>query len=237
LGASIDQLAKTEKTHLGTEIEIELKKRLNLPEGDVLDTKIQGHDIDIKFSISENWMIPKEAVEKICIVVSADDDKSKFSFGVVRATTDKLSPSANRDKKRTFSAQHKKLIRWIVRDGDLKENFLLHLDEATRAEVLDQDKPGPPNVKKGQKRVRTLFRKVKEKIVPRTVIVVLGYQLDPLKRTRDAKKTLAKEGITVVCGTYKKDRAVAAARGFKIGPGEFVSFDTDPEVKQSTARP
>ena len=224
---SLSQLAKTEKTHLGTQVEIELKKRLELPDGERLDTRIADQDVDIKFSINDDWMIPTEAIGKICILVSADDEKSTFSIGVIRTTNERLRPGENKDRKRSLSAQGKKEIHWFVRDGKLKENFLLHLDPETRTTILDQKKPGRPDARKGQKRVNTLLRTVKNRIIPRHVICVLGQQDDPMKRVRDARKNLRKEGITVLCGKYKPQRAAAEARGFKLRADEIVSFDTD----------
>ena len=199
-------------------MEIELKKRLQLPKGEKLDAKITGRDVDIKFSISENWMIPTEAADKLCMLASANDRDSRYSLGMIRISEDALRPGANKDRKRSISAEGKKRIRWVVRNGQLQQNFLLHMDEETRSEVLDKNKSG-------QQRINSLLRRVKGKKIPRYVICVLGQQEDPMKRLRDAKKALAKEGIVVVCGKYLDDRAIAHAKGFDIGPTETVSFD------------
>src|SRR4051794_36388746 len=44
------QLSKTEKTHLGTIVEINLGKEFDIDDGDDLDWKIAGEDVDCKFS-------------------------------------------------------------------------------------------------------------------------------------------------------------------------------------------
>ena len=52
----IEQLEKTEKTYIGTKVEIVLRNELELPRGDVLDNRIRGHEVDTKFSLSAHWM-------------------------------------------------------------------------------------------------------------------------------------------------------------------------------------
>jgi Restriction endonuclease NaeI len=222
---SVHQLEKTEKTHLGTHVEIELKRRLNLPKGGDLDSVIEGEDVDIKFSIHEDWMIPTEAVGKLCIVASADDDKSEFSIGIVRANESDLRKGKNKDQKKSLSANGKLKIHWLVRKGKLEENFLLHLDPKIREEVTGQKASGIADKQKGQQRVNSILRRVKNKPIPRQVFVVLGQQHDPMKRVRDAKKTLLKEGIAVVCGRYKIQQKFAQDHGFALGCDEVMSFD------------
>src|SRR5437899_2367798 len=45
-----DQLHKTEKTHCGTLIEMNLVRKFNFPDGDDLDYRIAGADVDCKYS-------------------------------------------------------------------------------------------------------------------------------------------------------------------------------------------
>ena len=60
---SYEELEKTEKTYIGTRVEIELRALLRLRKGR-LDTVILGHDVDIKHTMGSNWMIPTEAVDQ-----------------------------------------------------------------------------------------------------------------------------------------------------------------------------
>jgi hypothetical protein len=56
-----DQLYKTEKTHFGTLVEINLQREFGFADGVTMDFAIEGVDVDCKYSqnIAE-WMIPPE---------------------------------------------------------------------------------------------------------------------------------------------------------------------------------
>jgi hypothetical protein len=66
----VEQLEKTEKTYIGTKVEIVLRFAFELPRGGTLDNLIAGHEVDTKFSLTGQWMIPREAVDQLCLVDS-----------------------------------------------------------------------------------------------------------------------------------------------------------------------
>src|SRR5690349_17664734 len=47
-----DQLYKTEKTHMGTLVEINLHRRFDFADGDSTDYRIAGIEVDCKYSMS-----------------------------------------------------------------------------------------------------------------------------------------------------------------------------------------
>lgn len=96
---SVDQLFKTEKTHFGTLIEINHQRELNLTDGDVLDFKIAGLEVDCKYSHTGAQMLPIESFDQIILVTQADDQRSVWSARVVRVTEENRRTSENRDKK------------------------------------------------------------------------------------------------------------------------------------------
>src|SRR6266704_2051576 len=52
-----EQLYKTEKTHCGTLVEINLQREFNFADGDKLDYRIGGADVDCKYSQTQGgWM-------------------------------------------------------------------------------------------------------------------------------------------------------------------------------------
>jgi hypothetical protein len=54
-----DQLYKTEKTHCGTLVEINLQREFLFTDGEVMDFNIEGHEVDCKYSQGMGkWMIP-----------------------------------------------------------------------------------------------------------------------------------------------------------------------------------
>lgn len=129
---SVDSLEKTEKTYIGTKVEILFKFDFELPDGQKLDTKIEGQDVDIKCTVLRDWMIPKEAVGEICLLVRIDDHRSRFWIGLVRAHPDLLRTGKNRDGKTSISATGKQSIHWIVEAGKLPSNFLAELEPDVR---------------------------------------------------------------------------------------------------------
>src|SRR3954470_11345477 len=64
-----DQLFKTEKTHCGTLVEINLHREFKFQNGAKLDYRIAGADVDCKYSQSIGaWMIPPEARGQVCLL-------------------------------------------------------------------------------------------------------------------------------------------------------------------------
>lgn len=202
----IEQLEKTEKTYIGTKVEIVLRKTLKLERGDILDNKICGIEVDTKFSISGNWMIPREALDQICLLVKANDNRRTFSIGLLRTTKDALSAGTNQDSKHSVSAKGKACIRWLLLDQTLPANILLQLDSKSRNEIL--------NASSGPARMRALFRNAMGILIPRSVILQVGQQDDSLKRARETKAYLEREGLLVLCAKYKEDRAKIIEAGF-----------------------
>lgn len=194
---SIEQLSKTEKTYIGTKIEIIIRTEFALERGKKLDNYIAGHKVDTKFSLTSDWMIPNEAVGEICLLIAGNDKKKSFEVGVVRIKHGLLN-APNQDKKRKLSRKGRSAVRWLIRGGNLESNFFAELAEEKRSSILA--------VKEGQARVTELFRQIQNKLIPRYVITLLGRQEDPMKRARDARKALQKENIAVLCGRYHKTR-------------------------------
>lgn len=212
---TVQSLEKTEKTYIGTKVEILFRFEFDLDEGRVLDTQIQGHEVDIKCTVQRDWMIPREALSRLCLLVQVDDERSRFSIGVVRAEKSLMRSGLNRDQKTSLSTEGKKAIRWLVKDGALPENFLAGLDESVRARIMSQPS--------GQLRINELLRSVQGRIIPRIAIETVARQKDPMKRVRDARAALLDEGI-IVLGHQGRDPRIARSRGLQVPrKGEVIS--------------
>lgn len=226
-----NDLHKTEKTHAGTLVEINLLREFGLQSGVDMDYLIEGIEVDCKFSQTPYaWMIPPEALDEICLVVWADDWEKKWSAGLLRANRAKLTTSGNvtkkgnRDGKFRLTKKDRHLVHWLWLDQPLEENLLLHLDRDTQAAVLaagSGSKRSP-----GQAKVNELFRRVQKRRINRTVIRTLAQQKDYMKRVRGdggARDKLRDEGI-LICGDYPNHRKVAEALGLPVPQeGENVS--------------
>lgn len=53
-------VGKTEKTHVGTRVEIRFLDEFELPRGTTLDAVINGVEVDVKFTLGKGWMISAE---------------------------------------------------------------------------------------------------------------------------------------------------------------------------------
>ncbi|MFD4695396.1 NaeI family type II restriction endonuclease [Streptomyces sp. NPDC058463] len=216
-------LFKTEKTHAGTLVEINLQREFKFHDSVKLDYRIEGIDVDCKYSQKfGSWMIPPEAEGHLCLLVWADDYQSLWSAGLMRIEREWLNGGANRDMKFTVKAEHRSKITWLWKDAALPENILLHLPPSTRARILI------PGKNKGQERVRELFRAVHGKRIGRGVVRTAAQQLDYMARVREGSKTRARpalrpEGI-IVLGDYQSHQAVARDLGGPVPEeGEFVA--------------
>ena len=221
----LDQLHKTEKTHCGTIVEINLHREFNFADGNELDYKIEGHEVDCKYSKDlGKWMIPPEAHGKLCLLVWADDQKSSWDIGLVRAEKHLLNIKGvvgpNRDGKTTLNADGRLASHWLSRLNHLKlpPNILLQLPDATVRGIME--------MKHGTQRLNELFRVTNGKLVGREVVATVAQQGDFMKRVREnggARTALRSEGI-IILGGYKSHGAIAEALGVPIpGPGESVA--------------
>ena len=208
-----EQLFKTEKTHFGTIVEINLQREFEYADGAKLDYCIVGHEVDAKYSQSHGgWMLPPEAVGELCMVVTANDKKSLFSVGVVRASEKLLNGGKNRDAKRTLSAAGRATVAWLHKDADLPPNTLLHMPEEDVAAVFAP--------RAGTARISELFRRTVGEIVGRAAVSTVAAQLDVTRRVRGgqsgSRDPLAAEGIVILGGAYDWQRAAARELGLPV---------------------
>ncbi|MBA2949732.1 restriction endonuclease [Streptomyces sp. PSKA28] len=227
-----NDLHKTEKTHAGTLVEINLLREFNFHSGVDMDYLIAGVEVDCKFSQKlYGWMIPPEALDEICLVVWADDHQGLWSAGLLRANRAKLTTSGtitkkgNRDGKFQLTKQHHALVSWLWHKEPLEENLLLHISKETQAAILTAGAGSKRS--RGQAKVNELFRQVQGRRVSRTVVRTLAQQKDYMKRVRyngGARQKLRDEGI-LICGDYPNHQAVAEQLGLPIPQeGENISI-------------
>ena len=203
----IEQLEKTEKTYIGTKVEIIIRTLLALPRGTTLDNSICGYEVDTKFSLTGAWMIPREAIDQICMLIKANDNLGTFSVGLLRTTLNNLTQGKNQDGKRSVSSQGKENITWIIKNENLPRNILLDLPPDIREKIMSPTS--------GVQRIKALFTNVTNQIIPRTVIEQVAQQKDALKRAREMKKVLADSNYKIVCAAYAIDQKYFIEQGFE----------------------
>lgn len=215
-----EQLHKTEKTHCGTLIEINLHREFNFEDGSEMDYKIAGVEVDCKYSQTINaWMIPPEARGHLCLVVSALDNVSPtWSMGLVRVTTERLNAGGNRDAKSTLNDAGRKAISWLFKNSPLPPNVLLQIERDVIKRIMAH--------KSGQAAIKDLFRFAQCKIVGRAAVATVAKQADYMKRVRangGARTALKPEGILIL-GQFKSHAAIARSLDIPVpGQGDTIS--------------
>ncbi|MGW0094185.1 NaeI family type II restriction endonuclease [Streptomyces sp. NPDC003328] len=235
------QLHKTEKTHMGTLVEINIYKDFGLAEGEVADYLIEGIEVDCKYAQRVGgWEIGPELVGYICLVITASDQKSTWKAGLVRASEENLRTTENRDKKRRLSPSGVDSISWLWGgERKLPSNQLLHMDPAKRARIMSAT--GKVKGKSGQARINQLFLEIQNVIVRRVTLETVGHGLDdPLKRARSnggARDALRPDGILVL-GHQDNDPFVARSLDLPVpNKGEFISVRVVPAPEPRDGRP
>lgn len=174
---SLSELAKTEKTYVGTKIEIVVRTALELEKGPILDLDIEGHPVDIKWGMNSVWQIPQEAINQICLCIGGLEDLSRFQVGLIRCTEDRLNRGENRDRKRTLSASGKAEMRYLVPSSPLPVNFVEQMNHKLRITVM-----GEPTI---QARVTKLFSLLPYTPIPRNAVATIARTTgDPMRRVR-----------------------------------------------------
>jgi hypothetical protein len=219
-------LHKTEKTHMGTLVEINMQREFNFEDGADMDFCIAGADVDCKYSMEPyGWMLPPEVLGHIALLITANEEAATWRAGLLRITPDLLRDSNNRDIKKQLVAAKRDRIVWLWDDhGRLPPNLFYQLDESTRDAIFNA-KARRGN-RHGQARLNELFRRVQGRIIRRAEVATVAMQDDFMKRARDSggsRDQLRTEGILVL-GHQDNDPLVARALGLPVPrKGELVA--------------
>jgi len=226
-----EELEKTEKTYIGTRVEIELRALLGLQKGR-LDTRIQGYDVDIKHTMGSNWMIPTEALGEVCLLVAADEVRARCYLGLIKARPEYLTAGQNKDAKRSVSAEGFRHIYWLFRDHPYPANFWRPLPEEVVLRIFAAET--------GNARMAELFRQVQRRPIPRDVLEAVAQQKDFMRRIRSdkgrgARDILARDGILLLSGQY--DSQLIRALDLPPCPASaFISCEPQSAQQRSLAR-
>ncbi|MDG4668623.1 NaeI family type II restriction endonuclease [Mycobacterium sp. 236(2023)] len=219
-------LHKTEKTHMGTLVEINLHREFDFEDGDKTDYRIADVEVDCKYSMKPfGWMLPPEVIGEIALLVSANDESSAWQAGLLRVTPENTRGTQNRDAKTSLSLVGRGRIRrlWVDHPG-LAPNLFHQLDAVTRDAIFAAK--SARGSQHGQARVNELFRRVHGQIVRRAELATVAQQDDFMKRARGnggARSALRAEGILVL-GHQENDPLVARALGLPVPrKGELVA--------------
>lgn len=226
----IEETEKTEKTYLGTKIEILFRDALKLEKGQVLDLQLGSTECDIKHTMGSAWSIPAENIGRPAVLLRESEATALCDVGLVFVRPEYLNAGQNRDAKKTISAQHEGNIWWLLRGHPYPANFWLSLTLEQRGVLRAAGAP--------TRRLAALFEMVPGQPVPRSAVEALANQLDPLKRIRrngGARDLLAPKGIALLFG--KTDREVLNQLGYThVSTEQFVSHIPRDEAERALLR-
>lgn len=219
------EMEKTEKTYIGTKAEIIIRNYFRLPKG-ILDLKIDGLDVDVKNTLGQTWMIPREALGKPCILVASDEPRRTFFLGIIVAREEHLTAGANQDKKRSVSVVGHQNIHWLIENEHYAPSFWSVIGEHRTQRIMRGSS--------GTERVATLFREVQQTPINRDIVQAVAQQKDYMKRLRKnggARDVLAREQIAILSGNYDNN-LIAELDLPRIAKDEILSITADTPEKQ-----
>lgn len=214
----LDQTEKTEKTYLGTKVEILVRGFLGFKKGVTLDMDVNGTDVDIKNTMGSNWSIPTENVNRPALLIRSNENKFICSVGVAVLRNEYLNPGLNKDAKRGVSAQGAKNIWWLMKDHPYPPNFWALLTSNQREDLVA--------LRGGTARISRLFEMIQGRPVSRNQVQGLAQQHDYMKRLRrngGARDALAAKGIAILSGQYDQEPIKRLGLG-PVSSEEFISY-------------
>ena len=214
---TLDQIEKTEKTYIGTKVEILFRSLIGFPKG-ILDLNIDGVDVDIKNTVGSNWTLPPEVLNKPCILISSNEKTGLCNLGLVVVRPEYLSKGTNRDEKKTIAKSNFGNIRWLLYEFSYPKNIWESADPALVKRIFKS--------KSGAERLVQMFKEMQGVPITRTVIEGIAQQKDYMKRLRKnggARDKLAADGIALLSGAY--DRVLIKNLGLPFCTrDEFISY-------------
>lgn len=214
---TVAELEKTEKTYIGTKVEILLRNHLGVERGEVMDLLIDGTEVDVKNTIKFAWTIPNETLNHPCILISADEESSLCSFGLIVIRSEVLNTGRNRDQKTTIRRDQLHNALWMLFDQPYPGNFWQYLSPEHRQAIM---KP-----RGGTERLARLFTLYQRRPISRTLVQALAQQHDYMKRLRKnggARDLLKQQGVALLSG--KTHRLLITQLGLpQTSPEDFIS--------------
>ncbi|MFK0050016.1 NaeI family type II restriction endonuclease [Streptomyces sp. NPDC090741] len=216
----VNTLGTAEKVYIATKITHELLGAWGFQPGRGTGLLIGGQEVTLKVTMGRTWTIAPGEVGTLCLLVSADDQRSCWSLGLIRIEPEHLIRGlGNRDGKRMLSAAGRQATAWLFPDAPLPENTLLHLPAPLREELFAPEAVGGSS----QDRTNSLLRLVQGRVLNRTTIRTVALSEDAPKRVRDARNDLRREGILVL-GGMRQHAEIARSLGLpEPRNGEWVS--------------
>lgn len=211
-----------ERASVGTKLQYHVIQSLGLKKQPPLDTEILGVAVEIKGTVRDTWMIPREGQCEVTLLLRIDSKNNRFACWLMRTHRAWLREGANQDGKRSPRAEALSTYALtVVPWTDLPPEPLKDLSPVQLEEVL-----GDRGLRH---RLGSLFRFLPEVVIPRGSITTVGAGLqDPLRRAREVKEDLLSgDALVVLVGKWVDERYAAKAMGFDLGDASWVAVPLD----------
>ncbi|MCF8611523.1 hypothetical protein L5G28_15350 [Gordonia sp. HY285] len=218
---SAGEVDSDERSSVGTKLQYHVIEQLGLSKEPPLDTTIVGLPVEIKGTVRDTWMIPREGQCEITLMIQIDDKEQRMRALLMRTHRAWLTGGrGNRDLKRSPRRAAVREYAMEIAPWTGLPSEPLRLLKREQLEVVF----GP----KGQvKRLTALFGYLPGVIIPRSSIeTVCAKNQDPMRRARQAKEHVLEEhGLIVLVGTWTEERRLAARLGYDLGDSAWVAVD------------
>jgi hypothetical protein len=216
---TLSETEKTEKTYLGTKIEIMFRALLKLPKGRILDLSVRGAEVDIKNTMGSAWAIPMEAVGHPCILIRENEQSALCSVGIMIAHEKYLNPGKNRDKKSTIAVSSlREHVWWLLRDHPYPGNVWESMPIGVREGIMASGT--------ATHRLAALFKAIQEQPISKMMVKAVAQQDDGMRRLRKnggARDILSAQGIAILWG--QNDHALIQRLGLgEVMKDQFISY-------------
>ncbi|MFB0616518.1 NaeI family type II restriction endonuclease [Streptomyces sp. AGS-58] len=219
-------LQRTERIVFGTTVHQRVQRELGLHIGSTMDFTVAGHEVDLRFTLGRHeWMFPPEVQGHLCLVMSADDVRGRWSLGLLRVEPNLVRSGANRDGKRGLNAEGRRAINWIHYDLPLPDHALRHLSRDTLVAIHSQPL--------GQARVEELLLQAQLTPISQADLSAVTRSTDGPRRVREARLRLARQGVLVLNGSIRQHVDWASALSLPVpAPKRLMSVRLTPASPQ-----
>lgn len=209
-----------ERSSVGTKLQYHVIQALELEKQPPLDTVIDGLAVEIKGTVRETWMIPREGQCEITLVIRIDAKRHVFAAWLMRTHRAWLTGNkGNRDLKRSPRAEAvRRYAPEVVPWTALPPEPLRDLTHE-QLKVVFHKRYGL------RRRLEALFEFLPMKVIPRSSIQTVGAGLDdPLRRARETKPGLRKKDLIVLVGTWPEERQAASKLGLPLPEDAWIAI-------------
>ncbi len=118
---TLDDTKLSERIYLATKVRVQLRHRLKLARGKMLDLVVGETEAGIQSTINHSWSVPLRLVGNPCLFIKSDEKRATCSVGVTVIRDEELKAAGKSSRRRMISNAGVANIRWILKDEPLPD--------------------------------------------------------------------------------------------------------------------